>query len=100
MAPAGSKTVATLEAHYESPKSTTTFAHPLDAPSVTCSTEEKTAYLSALRKSVSKLQEEVNAFLTQEMERDKALPTKGGVKVNDKKEEDNYGEEVLDDEDT
>lgn len=100
MAPAEPKTVATLKAHYGSPKTTTTFAHPLDAPSVNCATEEKTAYLSALRKSVSKLQEEVNSFLTQEMECYKALPLQDGGKVDDKKEEDNYGEEVLDDEDT
>jgi len=100
MAPAESKTVATLEALYKSPKTTTTFTHPLNAPSANFSTEEKTAYLSTMRKSVSKLQEEVNAFLTQEMERDKAGPVQDGVKVDDKKEEDNYGEEVLDDEET
>lgn len=98
MAAAESGPNATLEAHYKSPRITTTFAHPLNAPSTTLSTEEKRAYLSTLRKSVSKLQEEVNAFLTREMERDKAGPGQDGLKVDDKKEEDNYGEEILDDE--
>lgn len=99
MASAQSKPHATLEAHYSSPKTTTTFAQPLNAPSTNLSTEEKTAYLSTLRKSVSNLQEEVNVFLTQEMERDKAGLSEGGGKTDEKKEEDNYGEEVLGDED-
>lgn len=95
-----SMTNPTLEAHYTSPKTTTSFAHPLNAPSINLSTDEKTAYLSTLRKSVSKLQEEVNRFLTQEMDRDKAGLLEGGGKVDDKKEEDNYGEEIVDDEET
>lgn len=100
MAPAESSTSATLKADYRSPQTTKTFTHPLDAPSTGLSTEEKTTYLSTLRKSVSKLQEEVNAFLTQEMERDKAGAAQDGVKLDDKTEEDNYGEEVVDDEET
>lgn len=98
MAATEAKTNATLEAHYKSPEKTKTFVHPLNAPLTTLSTEEKTAYLSALQKSVSKLQEEVNAFLTQEMEHDKVGSLQDGVKVDDKKEEANYGEEDLDDE--
>ena len=95
-----SKTKPTLEARYTSPETTTTFVHPLHAPSNNLSTEQKTAYLSTLRKSVSKLQEEVNVFLTQEMERDKPGSGEGGAKVDEKKEEDNYGEEILEDEET
>ena len=62
------------------------------------STKEKTAYLSALRKSVVKLQEDVNGFLTTKMEEDKALAASAGMKVDDKAEEDNYGEERVEEE--
>ena len=44
------------------------------------------------------LQDDVNGFLTTKMEEDKALATSAGVKVDDKKEEENYGEEVVEDE--
>ena len=101
MAPTTDSKINTiLEARYTSPKSSKTFAHPLNATSTDLSTEEKTAYLSTLRKTVSMLQEEVNVFLTQAMEQDKAGLAQDGVKVDDKKEEDNYGEEVEEDEET
>ena len=86
-----------LKADYASPTSTKTFTHPLPAASNT-STEEKTNHLSALRRSVVKLQEEVNEFLTTKMEEDKALAEGAGVKIDDKAEEENYGEEKVEDE--
>ncbi len=43
------------------------------------------------------LQEEVNGFLTTKMEEDKALAASAGMKVDDKAEEENYGEETVED---
>ncbi|MCJ1368545.1 hypothetical protein MMC16_007689 [Acarospora aff. strigata] len=100
MASAESQTQATLIAHYTSPQDTRTFSHPLNASSDCHSTGEKVAYLSTVRKSVSKLQEEVNVFLTQAMECDKAGLVEQSGGVDDKKEEDSYGEEMVDDEET
>lgn len=54
-------------------------------------------YLSALRKSVVELQDEVNGFLTTKMEEDKALAASAGMKADDKVEEENYGEEKVED---
>lgn len=85
-------TPSTLSASYASPATTKTFTHTLPSASVT-STKEKTAYLAAVRKSVVQLQEEVNGFLTIKMEEDKILSGEGGAKVDDKAEEENYGEE-------
>lgn len=85
-----------LEADYAGPTTTKTFTHPLPAASNT-SIQDKTNYLSALRKSVVKLQDEVNGFLTTKMEEDKALAEGAGVKVDDKAEEENYGEEKVED---
>ena len=87
-----------LQADYASPNVTKSFTHPLPAAS-NASTEEKTNYLSALRKSVVKLQEEVNGFLTTKMEEDKALAAGAGMKIDDKAEEENYGEEKVEDDD-
>ncbi|KAK5017091.1 hypothetical protein LTR39_001733 [Cryomyces antarcticus] len=88
---------ATLEAVYTSSASSQTFSHPLpSASSATSSVQEKTAYLSALRASAAQLQGEVNAFLTQKMDEDRAA--EGKAKVDDEKEEENYGEEVVDEE--
>lgn len=85
-----------LKADYASPNSTKTFTQPLP-PASNESTQEKTMYLSALRKSVVKLQEEVNGFLTTKMEEDKALAASAGMKADDKAEEENYGEEKVED---
>ena len=88
---------ASLTADYTSPGSSKTFSHSL--PSITTpSTAEKTAYLSALRKSVVQLQEHINGFLTTKMEEDRSLAGKAGVKADEKAEEENYGEEKVEDE--
>ena len=94
--PNGNTPTTILKAEYRSPISIQTFYHTLPSSSTT-STDEKTLYLSTLRKSVTQLQEEVNTFLTSKMEEDKALATNAGSKVDDKKEEENYGEGVEDD---
>ena len=85
-----------LKADYASPNTTRTFKHPLP-PASNKSTEVKTMYLSALRKSVVELQDEVNGFLTTKMEEDKALAASAGMKADDKVEEENYGEEKVED---
>ncbi|OAX79789.1 hypothetical protein ACJ72_05889 [Emergomyces africanus] len=78
------------------------------------STVAKTAYLSELRRAVSSLQTEINEFLTARMEADNnnnnnnnnnnsQQPTSGSAdrmkSEKERREEENYGEEVLDDED-
>lgn len=101
MAPDASTTnpepLSTLTAAYTSPTSTKAFTHtlPTSATSSAASTEEKTRYLSALRKSVVQLQGEVNEFLTEKMEEDKKAAGEkgGGATVDEKEEEENYGEE-------
>ena len=85
-----------LKADYASPNITKTFTYPLP-PASNKSTKEKTMYLSALRKSVVELQDEVNGFLTTKMEEDKALAASAGMKADDKVEEENYGEEKVED---
>ena len=93
--PEESSSKSTLKAEYAAPNDAKSFAYPLP-PASNESTEQKTAYLSALRESVSKLQEDINAFLTKKMEEDKGSASTAGSKVDDKKEEENYGEENLD----
>ncbi|KAI9681301.1 MAG: hypothetical protein M1817_002584 [Caeruleum heppii] len=93
-----------LTAVYTSPASSESFAHPLPSlpPSTTISVDQKTAYLSALRSSVTKLQDEVNVFLTTKMEEEKAAAATAsgeaasGRLIDDTKEEEQYGEEVVD----
>ena len=85
-----------LKAEYAAPNASKTFEHPLPTTDTT-TTEGKAAYLSALRESVAKMQEEINTFLTAKMEEDKVLVAMAGAKGDDKKEEENYGEEVEED---
>ena len=88
-------TPTTLKAEYAAPASSKQFLHALPSCQTT-STKEKSAYLSALRASVTQLQNEVNTFLTEKMEEDKTLAALVGAKVDDRKDEENYGEEVVD----
>ena len=94
--PSNTDSGTSLIADYASPNITKTFTHPLP-PASNKSTKEKTMYLSALRKSVVELQDEVNGFLTTKMEEDKALAASAGMKADDKVEEENYGEEKVED---
>ncbi|KAI9717024.1 MAG: hypothetical protein M1812_004959 [Candelaria pacifica] len=86
---------ARLSANYGSSSAEKAFTHSIPTLPNPHSTEEKTAYLSALRSAVTKLQEEVNSFLTQKMEEDKDAGTGSLGKVDEKREEENYGEEGL-----
>ncbi|KAF2107255.1 hypothetical protein BDV96DRAFT_474953, partial [Lophiotrema nucula] len=71
-----------------------TISASLPSTSANPATEDRVAHLAALQSSVKTLQGDVNTFLTQKMEEDKV---KGAatVKVDDAKEEENYGEEVV-----
>ncbi|KAF2689723.1 hypothetical protein K458DRAFT_291731 [Lentithecium fluviatile CBS 122367] len=80
-----------LTATYTSPTSEPqTFTQPLPAPSSSPSTADRTAYLAFLQSSIRNLQGEVNTFLTQRMEDDKALVGK----LDDAQAEETYGEEL------
>jgi hypothetical protein len=93
-----------LSATYQSPTNES-FTHTtqLPAPPTTNSTD-RTSYLAALRKATAEMQETINKELTSRMEEDKAREaaaagnTKSKV-VDEAKEEDNYGEEVVEEED-
>ena len=85
-----------LVASYKSPTGAKTFS--LDLPSLPqeSNVDEKTTYLASLRTNASKLQGEINTFLTQKMEEDKAAEkttSKNNNKANEDREEDMYGEE-------
>jgi hypothetical protein len=94
-----------LTATYDSPTNAAfSHRHQLPAPA-TSDTADRVAYLGALRKATAELQERLNVELTQRMEEDKARDETGaaekGLKngvVDEGKEEENYGEEVVDDE--
>lgn len=84
-----------LVASYKSPSDARSFS--LDVPPLpqSGSVEEKTTYLAGLRANASKLQGEINTFLTQKMDEEKAFETgrPGAPKANEDREEDMYGEE-------
>ncbi|KAF7545344.1 hypothetical protein G7Z17_g9241 [Cylindrodendrum hubeiense] len=90
-----------LTASYASPESEPfTFASSLPALQSPASVADKTSYLAALRASVTDAQAQINKELTARMEEDKArdAATKNGI-IDDAKEEENYGEEIVEDED-
>jgi hypothetical protein len=88
---------------YTSPTTTQTFTHPLPSLPQKHTTADKTAYLSTLRTQTTALQAQINTLLTAKMEEDKAAasttaPSQNGkksVRIDDEKEEENYGEEVV-----
>ncbi|KAI0145279.1 hypothetical protein GGR57DRAFT_303635 [Xylariaceae sp. FL1272] len=95
-----------LKATYTSPTASQTFTSPalsLPLPQSTSSTsiQQKQAYLSALRSQTTALQERINEELTRQMEIDNQRGIEDGVngkkrKVDEAAEEENYGEEVVD----
>ena len=95
---ASSQQYQTLSATYHSP-SNPSFTHTQQIPTPpTDKVGDKTAYLSSLRKATSALQEQINKDLTSRMEEDKAREagaSKSNGTVDEAKEEDNYGEEVV-----
>jgi hypothetical protein len=86
-------------ATYASPIATQTFSQALpsrSSDSKSAEIQEKTAFLSALRNSAAQMQTELNAYLTEKMEEDKAASgEKSGEngKAQEFKEEEMYGDE-------
>lgn len=80
----GDKPALTTE--YLSPSSTHSIA--ISLPHLSPGTQGKRAYLHALRAEVRTMQSQVNEYLTQRMQDDKKVDTK---------DEENYGEEVVED---
>lgn len=96
-----------LAASYKSPTDTKKFHYTLDTAAIaTANSPDKslqTVYLGQLRASTKKLQDDINDFLTQRMEEDKKNTLEGSAtksKTKEELEEENYGEEVVDDDDT
>lgn len=91
-----------LSATYNSPTNAS-FTHTtwLPTPATTAS-EDRTTYLSTLKSAVAELQDKINTDLTTRMEEDIAREaaangslTSMSKGVDENKEEDNYGEEVV-----
>lgn len=83
----------TLSGAYSSPDSTRSFEHPISSPlpsDTKDQTNAKIADLAELKEQVPKLQNDINVFLTARMEEDKKSAE---VSEKEKKEEENYGEE-------
>lgn len=78
-----------LAATYASPNSPSkTFSSGLPALSSPPPTSDRVAYLAELSSSLKNMQKDINEFLTQKMADDKA--------ADDAKDEETYGEEVVD----
>ncbi|KAF9895046.1 hypothetical protein FE257_004674 [Aspergillus nanangensis] len=96
-----------IRAVYNSPDqqqpSSSTFEHHITAAPPSSSdpspenVQAKVAYLKELRKLTPVLQNDINVFLTERMEDDKKAAEAQGKKLSEKeaKEEENYGEEVM-----
>ena len=83
-----------LHAVYTAPDATQSFQHSIPA-SAEGTLATKQAHLTTLQSLVPKLQEEINVYLTQRMEEDKKA--EGQLSEKEAKEEENYGEEVVED---
>lgn len=85
-----------LRAVYNAPQSTHAFEHRLASPP-SSDVKSKVTYLSELRTLVPTLQNDINMFLTERMEEDKKLAEAQGQKLSaqEAQEEENYGEEVV-----
>ncbi|KIW90170.1 uncharacterized protein Z519_08813 [Cladophialophora bantiana CBS 173.52] len=98
---------AVLTATYDSPSGSKNFEYTISAPQIkqdgSLDTAAKTEYVSKLRASSRKLQEDINKFLTAKMEEDKervGQESQSGVlkQKTDELAEENYGEEDEEDE--
>jgi hypothetical protein len=72
--------------------------HPIGPLATNHSVKDKAEYLAKLRASVVKMQDEINTFLTAKMEEDNKNTGSKAAPAEDTKEEENYGEEIVDDE--
>lgn len=90
---------STLSATYSSPTNAPfTITKTLNEPEAD-NIESRTNYLANLRKEVAGLQEGINKELTARMEEDKARDASSKTAdIDEAKEEENYGEEVVEEE--
>lgn len=90
--------VPILRADYNAPGATKEFKFPQGKLLTQSTPGQTTAHIAALRSSVLQLQAEINTFLTQKMEEEKADASANGngtsKKIDEQKEEEHYGEEV------
>jgi len=87
--------MSSLTATYTAPDSTSPHTISLPLPAVSSApptTDARVAHLAELQSSIKTLQADLNTFLTQKMEEDKAA----GIKADEATAEENYGEEVVD----
>ncbi|CEJ54827.1 hypothetical protein PMG11_01118 [Penicillium brasilianum] len=82
-----------LQAVYAAPDASKVFTQEIPPASSTDAFTAKQSHLIALQSLVPKLQEQINVFLTERMEEDKKA--QGAVSEQEAKEEENYGEEVV-----
>ena len=96
-----------LSATYNSPANTPfTVSQSIQAPSAD-GVEDRTNYLAGLRKAVLSAQQQINVELTARMDDDKSREADNAATaskklksaVDEAKEEDNYGEEVVGEDD-
>lgn len=96
MATSDAAAVKLFSATYKSPTSEP-FLHTAELPAPASNAPiHRTAYLGALRAAVGEMQEKINKDLTSRMEDDKTRAASAAV--DEAKEEDNYGEEVVEEE--
>ncbi|GAB7342340.1 hypothetical protein MBLNU457_g0563t1 [Dothideomycetes sp. NU457] len=90
-----------LTATYTSPTTNHIFKSQLQSLSADPSTKEKTSYITDLRAKTSQLQSDINAYLTERMDEDKAQEVASGTAKksarDEQREEDMYGEEQAED---
>lgn len=89
--------VPKLRADYSSPTDKQSWQYSQQSISQQPSTQDRVAYLAKLRKDVSAMQKDINTFLTSKMDEEKRLAQangNGNAKIDEAKEEDNYGEEL------
>ena len=82
-------------ATYTAPDSSHVFEQ-IPIATIGADVQSKKEYFTALRTSTKLLQHDINVFLTQKMEEDKAI-TNGASQhaIKDEEEEENYGEEKV-----
>jgi hypothetical protein len=85
-----------LEAVYKSTQRNRNFQHPIPLDPTSDTATTKKTHLAALQSLVPKLQDEINVFLTERMEEEKKAQGQV-ISEEEAKEEENYGEEVVED---
>lgn len=82
-----------LQAVYTAPDASRSFQHTVSVDTTQNPLTAKQSHLKTLQSLAPKLQEEINVYLTARMEEDKKA--QGAISEKEAKEEENYGEEVV-----